>query len=129
VQSTFASGLDEPQGLAFDSEGNLYEADYLGENIYKFTTNGVQSTFAFGLPDTTALAFQPIPTLEPLTVGSNGTFQLTVSIPSPYYSTIVQASTDLVNWVSIYTNTPPFSFSDPTVTASPYRFYRALVGP
>ena len=33
-------------------------------------------------------------------------------MPSPYYSTIIQASTDLVNWVNIYTNTPPFTFTD-----------------
>ena len=46
VQSTFASGLDGPAGLAFDSSGNLFAADLYSGNIYKFTTNGMQTTFA-----------------------------------------------------------------------------------
>jgi hypothetical protein len=61
-------------------------------------------------------------------VGTNGVFQLTVSMPSPYISTIIQASTNLLNWVNIYTNTPPFSFTDPTAMTGS-RFYRALLGP
>src|SRR5690242_17887402 len=49
VQSTFASGLNQPLGLAFDRAGNLYEADANSGNIYKFTPAGVPSTFASGL--------------------------------------------------------------------------------
>ncbi len=48
TRNTFASGLSYPQGLAFDSAGNLFEADRSG-NIYKFTPGGVRSTFASGL--------------------------------------------------------------------------------
>src|SRR5437588_9204109 len=33
ASSTFASGLDGPEGLAFDSAGNLLTASFLG-NIY-----------------------------------------------------------------------------------------------
>ncbi len=57
TQSTFASGLQEPEGLAFDSSGNLYEADAVSGNIYKFTPTGVQSTFASGLVTPIGLAF------------------------------------------------------------------------
>jgi len=49
VQSTFASGLSGPAGLAFDSSGNLYDANAINRNIYKFTPGGTRSTFASGL--------------------------------------------------------------------------------
>jgi hypothetical protein len=57
VQSTFASGLNLPAGLAFNSAGDLFEADQASDNIYEFTTNGVQSTFASGLDNPVGLAF------------------------------------------------------------------------
>ena len=48
-QSIFASGLNHPEGLAFDSSGNLYEVDNGTGNIYEFTPSGSGSTFASGL--------------------------------------------------------------------------------
>jgi len=40
-RSVFASlGLDGPAGLAFDSAGNLYAANYLGDSIAKITPDG-----------------------------------------------------------------------------------------
>ena len=47
TQSTFASGPAAAYDLAFDSSGNLFEANYYGA-VYKFTPNGTQSTFASG---------------------------------------------------------------------------------
>jgi sugar lactone lactonase YvrE len=46
VQSTFASGLLGPQGLAFNSAGDLFEADGGTGNIYEFTPGGVKTTYA-----------------------------------------------------------------------------------
>ncbi len=47
VGSVFAStGLSQPTGLAFDSAGNLYVANYNINTIEKFTPNGVGSLFA-----------------------------------------------------------------------------------
>ena len=73
----------------------------------------------------------PIPS-QPLQFGSvvssNGTFQFTIT--SPANSTIIQASTDLVNWVPVYTNyTHSFTYTDSNVSSHPYRFYRAVSGP
>jgi sugar lactone lactonase YvrE len=48
MQSTFASGLNAPTGLTFDSTGALFVADLNG-NIYEYTPNGTQSIFASGL--------------------------------------------------------------------------------
>src|SRR5437588_10214695 len=46
ASSTFAGRLDGPEGLAFDSAGNLFVAS--GGSIYKFTPGGTRSTFASG---------------------------------------------------------------------------------
>ena len=52
VQSTFASGLSRPRGLAFDSVGNLFVATNFLDNtgyhatILKFTPDGTQEVFA-----------------------------------------------------------------------------------
>jgi hypothetical protein len=56
VQSIFASGLNAPNGLAFDGAGNLFVAD-AGGSILKFTPDGAQTTFASGLDGAWALAF------------------------------------------------------------------------
>jgi hypothetical protein len=60
-----------------------------------------------------------------------GQFSLSVSGQSgPDYA--VQASTNLVNWQSVFTtNSPamPFQWADPNAGAFPLRFYRIVVGP
>jgi sugar lactone lactonase YvrE len=42
-RTTFAVGLNNPMGLAFDEAGNLFVSD--SEAIYKFTPDGVRTTF------------------------------------------------------------------------------------
>jgi pectate lyase len=62
---------------------------------------------------------------------SNGLFTLTISgDPGPDY--IVQASSNLVTWQSLFTNhlpTPPFNWSDTNTAAARQRFYRIQLGP
>jgi hypothetical protein len=41
----------------------------------------------------------------------------------------VEASTDLVNWVSLLTNTSPFTFLDPDAPNFPQRYYRSVYVP
>ena len=57
AQNTFATGLNDPIGLAFDAAGNLFEADYTTGVIYEFDPNGTRSTFATGLNYPVPLAF------------------------------------------------------------------------
>ena len=57
TESTFASGLNGPFGLAFDSSGNVFEGDVGSNTIFKFTPDGTGSTFAFGLSGPIGLAF------------------------------------------------------------------------
>ena len=63
-------------------------------------------------------------------VFSNGIFSLTIAGDSgPNY--IVQASTNLVTWDSLFTNyapTPPFGWSDTNAGNLGQRFYRVLLG-
>ena len=160
----FAEGLNHPDGLAFNGAGNLFESDHGSGNIYEFTPTGTKSTFASGFnycgamafnsagdlfvdstlgtteitPDGTkstfdaevfssGLAFQPVPEL--VAAVTNGVIQVAVTMPSPYQSTIVQVSTDLANWTSVCTNTPPFTLTNSIDTALPCHFYRAMLGP
>lgn len=72
------------------------------------------------------------PQLTNTVVNINGTFQLTVNGQNGQ-EYIVQASTNLINWVSIYTNPPPFTspftFTDSNASNYPDRFYRVITGP
>jgi DNA-binding beta-propeller fold protein YncE len=43
------AGLNQPQGLAFDSAGNLYVANSGNDTIMKFDPAGNGSVFASGL--------------------------------------------------------------------------------
>ena len=68
------------------------------------------------------------PLVSNISVGAGGAFHLTISSPTSS-SVIVQASTNLVNWVNVYTSTPPFTYTDSSSTNYHDRFYRALIGP
>jgi hypothetical protein len=57
IRSTFASGLSNPVGLAIDSAGDVFEADYGSSSINEFAPGGVKTTFATGLPLPFSLAF------------------------------------------------------------------------
>ena len=46
VQNTFASGLSNPYGLAFNNAGDLFVSDDGSGNIYEYAPDATQSTFA-----------------------------------------------------------------------------------
>ena len=59
---------------------------------------------------------------------ATNSFQLYIN-GDPGYATVVQASTNLINWVNVFTGTPPFYYTNFGTTNYPRRFYRAVVGP
>ena len=65
------------------------------------------------------------PILTSAAISAGGKFSLYVS-GSSQLPVVIQASTNLINWVNISTNTPPFTFTN-IVGPYPSRFYRAVV--
>ena len=62
VQSTFASGMVNPIGLAFASTGDLFVSDFGSGIIYAYSTAGVQTKFASGLNHPAGITFStPVP--------------------------------------------------------------------
>ena len=118
----FAFGFS-PVVLAFNNSGNLFVGTQTPPIIYEYTPAGVQSTFPGGVDIPSGIAFQPISNIQAATM--NGIFQLTVTMPSPYYTTILQSSSNLVSWTDVYTNVPPFTFTDSVAAKS--RFYRTVL--
>jgi hypothetical protein len=72
----------------------------------------------------------PPVTLTPVSLAAGKfTLQINGSVGPQY---ILQASTNLINWTSILTNTPsvmPLTVTDTNAVNFKHRFYRALVGP
>jgi len=72
------------------------------------------------------------PHISGVVVNINGTFQFTID-GQPGQEYIVEASTNLFNWVPVYTNPPPFvspfTFIDSGASNYPDRFYRVVPGP
>jgi uncharacterized repeat protein (TIGR01451 family) len=68
------------------------------------------------------------PQLSATFVKTNGLFQFAITSGAGQ-TNIIQASTNLVNWIPIYTNVGSFIFTDPKATNYPDRFYRDLTLP
>jgi uncharacterized repeat protein (TIGR01451 family) len=69
------------------------------------------------------------PVLKPLfAIHSGGGFQLSVT-NDVGATIIIQASTNLLTWIPVYTNTPPFTYTNYDSTNYLMRFYRAVVSP
>ena len=76
--STFASGLDSPQGLAFDQAGNLYVVDGGSGSVFKFSPDGlIKTTVVTGLSSPVGIALNGLDVL----VSENGGDQVTRVAP------------------------------------------------
>lgn len=58
-ESTFTTGLNAVEGLAFDSLDNLFAVETVDGDILKFTPGGTETVFAAGLHDPRWLTFGP----------------------------------------------------------------------
>ncbi|HYG25023.1 MAG TPA: Calx-beta domain-containing protein [Verrucomicrobiae bacterium] len=77
--------------------------------------------------DDVAFLVANVTTATPPTVtGVRSGFGIQLSVGGAAVPTVVQASTNLTQWLPIFTNVPPFIFTDPNVGTQPYRFYRAV---
>lgn len=95
----------------YDIYGN--ESDYSNETIYRTPS-------AAGDPG-------PAATLIPAAqAGGRFGFNISGTAGTIY---VVQASTNLVNWISIQTNAAPFTFMDPQTAGFKQRFFRTFSPP
>jgi sugar lactone lactonase YvrE len=101
-----AARFNSPQGVAVDGVGNVYVADTNNSLIRKGN---------------------PVPMILSSRLGINGgQFNFFLTGPAGQ-SVVVEASTDLVSWLPIWTNTfaGALNFSDPESGVYANRFYRA----
>jgi sugar lactone lactonase YvrE len=96
-RTVFASGLDRPGGLAFNSAGDLFEADFGSGRILEFTPAGAKSTFASGLNTPVDVAFDSQGNLYATDPGSNSVFEFT-----PGGSRSLFATEPLPTFLAIY---------------------------
>jgi hypothetical protein len=62
------------------------------------------------------------------TAHADGQYALIVA-GVPGYKYVVQASTNMVNWVPVQTNTAPLTFVDTDASQFGQRFYRSVYAP
>src|SRR5665213_2142297 len=81
LNASFAAGLEEPGGLAFDSSGDLYAANTASGTVSEFNSSGtlLHASFASGLSGPYGLANESGTVSE---FNSSGTLINTISDPS-----------------------------------------------
>ena len=84
-----------------------------------------QKTFKVTVLATTTL---PMPATLAPAAHASGQFALNITGTSGV-KYIVQASTDMVNWVPVQTNTAPFTYTDTQAGQFSQRFYRSMSAP
>jgi hypothetical protein len=89
TRSVFASSLNFPSGLAFDSVGNLFVSED-GQRILKLTPGGAQTVFASGLQTPTGLAFDGAGNLFVAEQTSGRILRITPSGVQSTFATVVQ---------------------------------------
>jgi hypothetical protein len=119
-----ASG-DLTNEISVGSATNVTVSGLLNSTTYYFAarainSDGVESLYSvqasYSVPSTAAIFGQPI-------FSSNAVSIAVTGLPGATY--IIQASTDLVDWISLETNLTPLMFTDTNARYN-RRFYRAV---
>jgi hypothetical protein len=114
-------------GLVADTAGTLAASDIIATNSFGhyLITRNYSLTDICGQTTSCQQSIAVVPLISVLGCDSGHlTFAMNGQPGHPY---AIQASTNLVNWVNLVTNTAPYSFVDST--GLPYRFYRAFLLP
>ena len=100
-------------------QARVHRKNFANNTITRqFTVTVVTSASAVAMHTSLAVKAPP----------ASGQFALTVSGVSGY-KYVVQVSTNLASWVSVLTNTAPFTFVDVNASQFSQRFYRAYYLP
>jgi uncharacterized repeat protein (TIGR01451 family) len=67
------------------------------------------------------------PLLSVVVVNTNGMFQFVITNNGPNQTNVIQASTNLVKWIPIFTNVGSFTFTNAIDPNYPFRFYRDYI--
>lgn len=124
-----AIGGSAAQALIYDGAGNYTNSfvvstgavsgnQTLPVTVTDSLNNSAAANISLAVYTTTAATLAPAS-------HANGQFAFNVS-GVPKYQYVVQASTNLVNWVSVQTNTAPFMFVDSNASQFQQRFYRTF---
>jgi sugar lactone lactonase YvrE len=87
----FASGLNQPYGLAFNSAGDLFVANSGSGNIVEITPSGAQTAFAGGLNQPAWLAFDKSNNLFVANYGSGDIIKITPNAVESTFATGVNS--------------------------------------
>jgi uncharacterized repeat protein (TIGR01451 family) len=68
----------------------------------------------------------PPPQLSGAATASGGTFVFSIT-SGANQTNVVQSSTNLINWIPVYTNVGPFTFTNTIVPGHPVQFFRDLI--
>lgn len=124
-----AIGGSAAQVLIYDGAGNYTNSIVVGANVIPGNqtlpvtvtdslNNSAAANISLTIYSTTAATLTPASHVS-------GQFALNVS-GVPKYQYVVQASTNLMDWTSVQTNTAPFTFVDSNASQFQQRFYRTF---
>jgi uncharacterized repeat protein (TIGR03806 family) len=113
------------------TNSTLYTGPFALSSSATVRAKAFESGFNESVATTVQFIISPTVYFTSVAYFTNNQFQLQLS-GAAGLTYILQGSTNLVNWVSVNTNTPlatPFYLVDPTATNYPSRFYRAIQMP
>lgn len=128
--------------IYYGGASGIYTNEISAGNVTNMTISGLQdgSSYYFaartvnssglesGFSTETLYTVSAVAALLQPAFSSSGKFSITVSGVSGY-NYVIQASTNLTQWVPVQTNSAPFSFVDSKTRKFNQRFYRAVYVP